>query len=92
MKRPQIKDIGAAIRCYYNEGYIGNKEILEIFGKISTGTVSKLKRAAREREIEQEIPEVVPMKVNARIAFEVWEIDIEQLVKNYKQLKRLGMV
>ena len=92
MKRPEITDVAAAIRCYYGAGYIGNKEIQQIFGKISSGTVSRLKKAVREEEIRQSIPEVVPKKVSSRIAYEVWQIDIDALVKNYKQLQKLGLV
>ncbi len=92
MKRPEITDIAAAIRCYYGAGYIGNKEMQSIFGKISSGTAARMKKAVRARELQEHIPEVVPNKVNARIAYEVWEIDIDQLVKNYKQLQKLGMV
>ena len=47
MKRPEVKDMAAALRCYYGAGYIGNKEIQEIFGKRSSGTVARLKKAVR---------------------------------------------
>lgn len=91
MKRPEVMNTEAAIRHYYGTGYIGNKEMLEIFGKKGSATIARLKKAARLQEIEQEIPEVVPNKVNVRIAYQVWNIDIDQLIENRKQLQALGL-
>lgn len=91
MKRPEVKNTEAAIRCYYGTGYIGNSDMLEIFGSMSPNTISKLKKAVRAEEIEQNIPEVVPHKVTAKIAYKVWNIDIDQLIENRRQLQALGL-
>lgn len=91
MKRPEVINTEAAIRHYYGTGYIGNKEMLEIFGKKGSATIARLKKAARMEEIVQSVPEVVPNKVNVRIAYQAWNIDIEQLIENRRQLQALGL-
>ena len=91
MKRPEIRDMEAAIRHYYGPGYIGNQEIEEIFGSRSHNTVSEMKKAVRRVEIERGIPEVVPRKVSVEVAYEVWNIDPERLIKNLQRLRKLGL-
>lgn len=91
MKRPEVMNTEAAIRHYYGTGYIGNREMLEIFGNRGAATISRLKKAAREEEVKQQIPEVVPNKVNVRVAYQVWGIDVEMLIENRKQLQALGL-
>ncbi len=92
-RRPEVADTEAAIRHYYGTGYIGNKEMREIFGeRISKATLAKLKKVVRTTEEERNIPEVVPHKVNAEVAYEVWGIDTEKLVRNRQKLIKLGLL
>ncbi len=92
MRRPEIVSVEAAIRHYYGAGYIGNKEMREIFGSVSTATLAKLKRAVRDEEMKRAIPEVVPNKVSVEVAYEVWNIDPDTLVKNRQKLLKLGLL
>lgn len=91
MTRLNVVNIDAALKAYYGSGYIGNKEIAEIFGTKSSSTQSKLKKYVREEEIERGIPIVVPFHVNVKVAFEVWGIDIVELEKGRKKLISLGL-
>ena len=50
-----------------------------------------MKKAAREEEIKRNVPEVVARKVSVEVAFEVWQIDVDQLVKNLQKLRKLGL-
>lgn len=92
MQRPQIKNIDAAIRAYYGNGYIGTAEIKEIFNVRSSSTVSKLKKYVRQEEADRGVPIVVPHCINVKVAYEVWGIDIDGLVKNRKRLQALNLV
>lgn len=93
VRRPAIASLEAAIRIYFSKDYIGNKEIVEIFGdKIGANTICKLKEAVREEEDRRSIPIVVPCHVDTEVAYEVWSIDVEKLVNKRSRLKRLGML
>lgn len=91
IRRPQLKNIDAAIKAWYGTGYINNSTIAKIFGVRSDATVARLKKAVRAEEVERGIPTVVPFHVNVKVAFEVWNIDINELVKNREKLIKLGM-
>ena len=45
----------------------------------------------RAEEVECGIPTVVPFHVNVKVAFDVWNIDVNELVKNREKLIKLGM-
>lgn len=87
--RPPIADTELAIKAYYSD-YIGNKTIQQIF-KCGATTTARLKRIARDLEIERDKPTIVLRQVNARIAFEAWQIDIDELIKNRQKLMKLGL-
>lgn len=91
VRRPEIKDVDAAIRIYYSKDYIGNKEFLEIFGTMGRDRIARLKNAIREEERRQGQPEVVLKKVCTEIAYEVLNIDIKKLVDKRQRLVRMGM-
>jgi len=88
-RRPMIADTEAAIKAYYKM-YIGNKEIMQIFG-CSEITAIRLKKKARELESERNIMTVIPYHVDAEIAFEAWSIDVEKLIRNRQKLIKLGL-
>lgn len=91
IRRLPIKDVDAVLRAYYGTGYIGNKEISRIFGTNSSTTIRRLKRPVEEVEAERDIPKVVPNHLNVKVAFEVWGIDVEELVRNRKKLQQLNL-
>ena len=45
---PQVADISAAIRLYYEHTEIGNKDIRAIFGDMGNGRIGRLKQLALE--------------------------------------------
>ena len=91
MKRPNIQNIEAAIRVFYGNGYVSNAEIKDIFGVKSDAAVSRIKKPVLAEETKRNIPRVVPFCVNAKVAFEVWGIDVPELVKSREKLIRLGL-
>lgn len=91
IRRPQLKNIDAAIKAWYGTGYINNATIAEIFGVRGSKTIARLKNAVRAEEVERGIPTVVPFHVNVKVAFDVWNIDVNELVKNREKLIKLGM-
>jgi len=85
-----VKDIDAALRAYYGNGYISNKEVAKIFdaGKSLTW---KLMKAVREHEAENGVPIVIPHHVTVSVAFEVWGINVKELERNRKKLAELNL-
>jgi hypothetical protein len=91
IKRPPVFDVDHALKVYYGKGYISNADIKQIFGVKADTSVARLKKTVKAKEREENIPVVVPHHVNARIAFEVWRIDVEELERNRRKLAKLGL-
>lgn len=91
MQRPNIKDIDAAIRVFYGNGYVSNTEIREIFGVKSDASIARIKKPVLEEEVRLGVPRVVPFCLNTKVAFEVWGIDVPELVKSRDERMRLGL-
>lgn len=86
-----VQDIDYALRVYYGNGYINNKDIKTIFDVKSDASVSKLKKMVRAEEIKRGQPVVIPKHISVKIAFEVWGIDIKELESNRRKLIALNL-
>jgi len=91
MNIPQITSIDAALQIYYNYSEIGNKELIELFGRISSATIAKLKRAVKDEMYKRDILSYGLYKVNTAVAFAVFGIDAVDLEKRRKKLKDLEL-
>lgn len=91
VKRLPVHNIDAALRAYYGKGYLNNNDIGEIFGTTTKSTIYEMKRPVIAEERKREYPVVVPFHVCAKIAFEVWGIDVAELERNKKKLDALGL-
>lgn len=89
--RPAVADVTAALKAYYGCGHIGNDQIRDIFGITGSSTIARLKKPVRDAEAKEGVPVAVPYKVNTRIAFKVWGIDVAELEKNRKKAEELGL-
>ena len=88
---PKLTSIDNALKIYYNNAEIGNKEIKDLFGKLSTSTVSRLKKAVKDKMNDAGIYSYGMYKINTRIAFDVWGIDALDLEKRWKKLSELKL-
>ena len=91
MNVPQITDIDTAISIYYRCPEISTKEIIQLFSKHSKTTVSRLKKLAQKRMIEENIYTYGMYKVNTDCAYKAWGLDIEDLEKRRDKLQKLGL-
>jgi len=91
MNIPQIVSINEALRIYYSYSEIGNKEIIVLFGRISSATISKLKKLAKDEMVKRGVISYGMYKVNTSVALSVWGIDVEDLEKRRKKLKALEL-
>ena len=88
---PTITSIDNALKVYYENAEIGNKEIKILFGNRSSATVLKLKKLVKKEMIKNNIPMFNVNKINTKTAFEVWGIDIDDLENRRKKLKELSL-
>jgi len=91
MNIPPITNIDTALKVYYNNSELGNKEIKSLFGQRSSATISRLKRNVKDEMQTRAIPSYGANKVNTVIAFEVWGIDVKDLEKRLKKIKELNL-
>ena len=91
MNIPKITSIENALKIYYNHSELGNKEIVELFGNRSTATIAKLKNAVKSEMLRKNICSYGMYKINTKIAFSVWGIDVNDLEKRLKKIKDLAL-
>jgi hypothetical protein len=88
---PPILSIDTALRLYHLHGELGNKEIEELFGKLSSSTISKLKKLVVEEMEKRNVQSYGLYKVNTVVAYDVWGLAIIDLEIRRNSLKMLGM-
>ena len=88
---PPITSIDTALRIFYNYSEIGNKEIKELFGKRSTATIVRLKKAVKSEMNKQNMYAYGANKVNSKVAYQVWGIDVADLEKRKEKLNKLDL-
>jgi hypothetical protein len=86
---PPIISIAEALKIYYTHSELGNAEIVALFGRLSSATVSKLKKLVKAEMNKRDICSYGLHKVNTTVAFAVWGIDVADLEKRFKKLKAL---
>ena len=86
---PQLVSIEAAIRIYYERIELSNSDIREIFGRIGSATIVKLKNKAREVMQENNRPVWNAQLVNTEDAYTAWGLNISDLEKRLKKLRAL---
>ena len=91
MNIPDISGIESALRIYYKHSELGNKQIMELFGRRSSATISRLKRAVRNEMAKRNVLSYGMNKINTSVAYEVWGIDVADLEKRMKKLKNLEL-
>lgn len=88
---PQLVSLEIAIRLYYTHSELSNKDIVELFGKLSSATISKLKKKVYENMAEEGTLIWNANFVNTKVAYKTWGIDIEDLKYRYQMLKELSI-
>jgi len=88
---PPITSIDKALTIYYSHSELGNKEISALFGKVSSATLAKLKRAVKTEMCNRDTYSYGMYKVNTIIAYDVWGLDVADLEKRRSKLKELNL-
>ena len=88
---PQITSIENALKIFYTHSELGNKEIVQLFGKLSSATIVRLKRAVKDEMAKRDMFSYGANKVNTSVAFDVWGLDVSDLEVRMKKLKELNL-
>ena len=88
---PQLVSLETAIKLYYTHSELSNKDIVELFGKLSSATISKLKKRVYENMAEEGSQIWNANFVNTKVAYRTWGIDIDDLEYRYQKLKELSI-
>lgn len=91
MNIPSIINIETALRIYYQYAEIGNAEIKNLFGRLSSATISRLKKLVKAEMDSREMFAYGLYKVNTEVAFSVWGIDAADLENRMKKLQELRL-
>lgn len=94
MRIPQIKSLETAISLYYTRIELSSSDIKSLFAggrDISSSTVSRLKKLAREQMIIDEVMPLNAVCVNTRSAYKAWGLDVSDLENRYLKLKALEL-
>jgi hypothetical protein len=88
---PAITGIETALKVYYSNAELGNKEIEMLFGSHSSATVSSLKKIVKKKMSDEGVLSYGANRVNTQVAFEVWGIDIKDLERRMRKIKELSL-
>ena len=87
---PPITSLKTAIELYYSMTELGNSDIKRLFGNHSSATITRLKNKAKQKMIEQGTPVWNAQRVNTKVSYEAWGLDIKDLEFRYKKLQELS--
>ncbi len=90
MRIPEISSLETAIRLYWEKIELRSSDIKVLFGRIGSEKVVQLKKQAQELMDERHTPQWNASRVNTKVAYEAWGLDIDDLEKRYNKLKKLA--
>lgn len=77
-----------ALGIYYENPELTNRHIRELFG-CKAGTATKYKNAALLEQVKADVKTMQPNAVNTEIAFKTWGIDINDIERRLRKLRKL---
>ena len=91
MKFKAPVDMETAIRIYYQYPELKNTQIRELFGNISSSTIAGYKKAVQEAQTKRGVLTSQLYTVNTTVAYDVWGIDVQDLIERRDMLKKLNL-
>ena len=92
MNIPQIASIETALEIYYKKSEIGNQDLILLFGKLSSATICKLKKAVKAEMLKRNICSYSSYKISTEIAYEIFHINVIELENRLEKLKKLNLL
>lgn len=85
-------NLEAALRLYYKRIELSNDDIREIFGPMSSSTMSRLKKLALKQMAEDGASPMWDARcVHTGSAFKAWKLDPADLEMRLAKLRKLGL-
>ncbi len=91
MRIKRITSLDTAIRLYYENDELDNRDIIELFEPMAESTISKMKNAVLEEMAKRGTVRHRRHTVNTEVAYEVWGLDIASLERRWAKLQKLGL-
>ena len=88
MSRLKIKDIGTAVKIYYESPELDNQNIMDLFGCSRSAALNLKKIAVKEQE-QNGIKTFSDCTVNTACAYRAWNIDISDLEKRFNRYQKM---
>ena len=88
---PKVVSLDEAIDIYYSNIELSSEEIRRLFGDICNTSIYKLKALARERAKQDGVEVFSNSRVNTKVAYQVWGLDISDLEQRLQRKKKLGI-
>lgn len=89
---PPVTSLETAIRIYYENIEISNKDIIELFGKMGSQKICLMKSMVKTEMIKRNTPIWDARRVNTKVAYSTWGLNIDDLEKRYNRLKKLNFI
>ena len=89
---PPIVSVEAAVKVYWSYPEMGNAEMRMLFGNRSPSKFALLKKKAFTFMKEQDMFSTSSVRVNTDAAFQAWGLDIDDLMKRYAKLQKIGVI
>ncbi len=85
----KVQNLETALRIYYSTPELTSEDIRQLFGNVSAGTITNLKRPVFEKMREGKYFCCTRHAVNTKLAYEVWGLDVADMEARYKKYKKL---
>lgn len=87
-------NIEAALKFYYGRLELSSDDIRRIFGPMSSTTIARMKKRAREQMVLDKTEHNIwnARNVNTVSAFKAWGLDPEELERRLTKLRQLNLV
>lgn len=89
IKRPNVGNLDAAVRLYYEKFELSSDDIKQIFGAKSSSSVARLKKLAREAAVKAGRMPWDAHCVPTDVAYEAWGLEIADLEKRRAKLMKI---
>lgn len=86
---PTVTSLKTAIRLFYERTELSNEDIKDLFGDLSSATITRLKNVVREEMVKRNTPVWNANRVNTEVAYVSWGLSIDDLERRYEKLKKL---
>ena len=91
MKCRPTANIDTLLRIRYSRPELDTDDMRAIFGAVSSSTICKLRKMARDLQAEEGVKTIGTYTVSTPCAYKAWGIDVKALERGRRKLLELGL-